>query len=220
MVKLMQRYLIGKFQEEQQVDADYEAWNWLLQKLIFICAILGIQYDHPVEKRLGILFAGQAHTHFVQEHLATIIAAIPQPKEAQNDLTGLEAWHHLRQMEFVTNQDIRVLFPPEKMAHLERIAHWFGQEDLQLLDSLIEFTLNVMREGKYNDALLAEECADLVANWLNNHLRMIEHIAEHVEGLFRSNVDDPHQAHPEQMLAMRHGFSCPIVKNTALVGVG
>ncbi len=215
MIKMMQRYLIGKYEEKADGDRDKAKWQELLETLIFTRSIVGVQYEHGVEKRLGILFAGQTHTHFVQEHLATIIETIAHLSEGRADLYKLAAWQRLKHMEFVPTQDLRLLFPPEKLAHLERTTAWFAQEDMQLLDNLIAFVLNVLAENSYTKE--AETCADLVAEWVNKHLSMIEHISQHVRGLFQSKAIQPQGVRQGRGMGMRHGFSCPMSGKSALV---
>ena len=214
MVKMLRRYLVGKYQVEPHTNQAQTAWQLLLEKLIFIRAIVDVQYTHEVEKRLGILFAGQTHTHFVQEHLATIMAAIPQGAVERNELMQMEAWQRLKQMSFVTDEDLRLLFPAEKLAHWQRTAVWFAQEDMQLLDSLIAFVLAVLAEASYADPMQAQACAELVAEWLNNHLRMIEHIAQHVTGLFRTKA----RCAEEAQIGSTSG--CPMARKGAVAVVG
>ena len=209
MFKMMQRYLIGKYEAEAQSDETEADWHWLLQKLIFIRAIVGMQYNHPVEQRLTILFAGQTHTHFVQKHLPNIIAILPMYAGC-TDLTNLPAWQRLQQMIFLPDQDLRIIFPHEKLAHLQRMAQWFAQEDMQLLDSLIEFVLTVLAEGTDVEATKAKACSDLVTQWLQNHLRTIEHIAQHVKGFFSQRGSQPRAMSLQPKWATTHGFSCPV----------
>ncbi len=176
--KMMNRYLVGIFQEENQDDPAFTAWQQFLDKLIFIRAILVIQYQKLADEKLNTLSAGHAHTHFIQEHLKSIIEALPADPASQNEITQQHPWNCLQNMEFITRQDLRGEINSEVQAHFDSLSQFYQEEDLQLVDTLIEFVLNLLLQKRTTDPTTVQKSQELISQWMTQHLQNIKSQSE------------------------------------------
>ena len=125
-------------------------------------------------EKLDTLSAGHAHTHFIQEHLKSIIEAIPDEPASPQEITPQHHWRSLQKMEFIPWQDLRGELNPEVKAHLDSLSQFYQEEDLRLVDTLIGFVLNLLAEEQATDATKAQECRELINQWISNHLQSIK----------------------------------------------